>query len=131
MPETGSAPTREQLLGTRGALVADPLNIAVIEWLRPVYLGPVGSTRGTATTAIKQVPSVLGEMAAALKSQSSANGSIGTALKSVTAYISSPASTHYTAAFEQVKRQDSSALKTFVSVVYARAMLIMLSSNMK
>jgi hypothetical protein len=74
--------------------------------------------------------SAFGQMAEALKKQLGIDSRLEVALRSVTDYISSPENEHYSAAFKSVKRTGASQLKTFVSIVYARAFLLLVSSRM-
>jgi hypothetical protein len=59
------------------------------------------------------------------------NESLGAVLHTVSHFISSPLASQYADGFTLVRRPTSSLLGTFVSVVYARALLLFVSSAMK
>jgi hypothetical protein len=114
-----------EILSTRRALLGDPLSVQVYTWLRPVYLEPPGKfPTAIAKTTIAGMVSVLEPM---VKKE----GKLGTALHSVSKFISTPVGPQYVKAFEAIKRPKSSLLGTFVSVVYARALLLLAASAME
>jgi hypothetical protein len=70
-------------------------------------------------------------MVAVLQPVVKKNASLGAALSTVSHFIASPLPSHYANAFTSVRRPASGLLGAFVSVVYARALLLLVSSAMK
>ena len=131
MTESDKASKQDYVLATRRALLGDPLNLEVQAWLRPLYLGPMNKLKEhAAKTAAAGMVTVLGKMISVLDPELKKESRLQTAYQGVTGFISSPLSAEYTKAFETVKRPDSNVLGTFVSVVYARALVLLLSSRL-
>jgi hypothetical protein len=87
----------------------------------------VGSVRGAgARTKIVEMGSVIGKMAAEV--QPLLNTRLRATAENVSKFISAPLSSEHSKAFELVKRQESSVFSTFVSIVYAKALLVLVSS---
>jgi hypothetical protein len=123
MPEPKHVSDRDGILKMRRALLGDPLSLQTYTWLRPVYLQPPKNFPvAVAKTAIAG-------MVSALEPMVKKDGKLGPALQSVSRFISAPVAPHYVKAFETIKRPKSSLLGTFVSVVYARAMLLLAISD--
>ena len=133
MPESTSAQSSGSvnLLGTRRALLGDPLSTQVHEWLRPLYYGPIGPVRGKAKAEMTHVHAAVGQMISTLTPMLKSSPHLGTALQTVTGFIAKPSESQYMAAFNKVKRANSGPVKVFVSIVYARALLLWVSSTLK
>jgi hypothetical protein len=113
---------RDKILGTRRDLLGDPLSVEVFTWLRPVYIHPKGPFPSTkARTTMAGIVSVL-EPAAKKE------GKIGAVCRSLSKLVSTPLAPQYVKGFESIKRPKSSLLGTFISVVYARALMLVASS---
>lgn len=127
-----SKPTKEDyVLATRRALLGDPLSLDVQAWMRPLYIGPMNKLKEhAAKTAVAGIVTVLAKMVSTVDPELKKQSRLQTAYREVTAFISAPLSSEYAKAFQTVKRPDSSVLSTFVSVVYARAVVLLLSSSM-
>jgi hypothetical protein len=118
------------VLSTRRALLGDPLSLQVQGWLRPLYLGPIGRVKeAAAKTTVKSVVAILGQMVSTADPYVKKDSNLQKALQSLSGYISSPLSADYIKVFNTVKRPKASQVSTFVSVVYARALVLMLSSS--
>jgi hypothetical protein len=108
----------EAMLSTRRALLADPVNLQVQSWLRPIYLRPAKAfDEAFAKTA-------MAAMVSAVEPAVKTDASLGAALNSVAQFLSVPLPAHYDAAFTSIKRPTSGVFGTVVSVVYARALLL-------
>jgi hypothetical protein len=81
-----------------------------------------------ARTKIPEMSHVIEGMAAEVKPLLHSHPTVQRAAQSVTKFISAPLSSHYSKGFELVKRAKSSVLGTFISIVYAKALLLLLSS---
>jgi hypothetical protein len=109
---------QEAMLNTRRALLADPLSLQVQTWLRPIYLRPPKAfDEALAKTT-------MGAMVSALEPALKSNATLGAALTSVSQFISTPLGSQYQTAYTSIKRPTSGLLGTVVSVVYARALLL-------
>jgi len=113
---------REHIFSTRRALLGDPLSTQVQAWMRPVYWEPPGKF----PTAIAKT--TLAGMVNVLEPIVKKEGKLTSALDRVSKFVSAPMGPQYVKAFEVVKRPESSLLGTFVSVVYARALLLLAAS---
>jgi hypothetical protein len=120
-----------ELLSTRRALLGDPLSTQVHEWLRPLYYGPIGPVRGKAKGEMAHVHQAVAGMVSALTPMLKSSSNLGAALQTVTGFIATPAESQYMAAFNKVKRANSGPVKVFLSVVYARALLLWVSSTLQ
>jgi len=130
MPVSTTASNLDNVLSTRRALLADPLSTQVNTWLMPLYSGPIGRVRESAArTTVKGVVAIVGQMVAEVEPAVKSNASVRTALQSVSTFISTPLSATHAQAFQKVSRPTSGVLGTFVSVVYARALVLLLSST--
>ncbi len=128
MPGPVSVPSAA-ILSTRRALLGDPISLQVHDWLRPLYVGPIGlvrtaASKGTVSAAVSIVSKMVSAVDPMLKKQST----LHTALQGASTFISTPLPAAYVTAFNAVKHPKSSALGTFISVVYARATVLMMSS---
>ena len=128
MPDVASVPSAA-LLSTRRALLGDPLSIQVHDWLRALYIGPIGlvrtaASKGTAAAAVSIVTKMVTSVDPMLKKETA----LHTALQGASTFIAAPMPATYATAFAAVKHPASSALGTFISVVYARATVLMMSS---
>jgi hypothetical protein len=119
---TKSAENWNKVLRTRRALLADPLSVAVHRWLRRAYWEPSKRSLPAATAA-------MAGMVSQLEPLLEKHPPLGTALQSVSRFISRPVAKEYAEAFESVKRPEASLLNTFVSVVYARALMLLMYSG--
>ena len=121
---------RDLMLQTRRALLGDPLSLQVHEWLRPLYVGPIGRVReAVARTTISASVAILGKMVSTLDPEVKKKSTVHKALTEVADFISAPLAPQYADAFDLVKRSKVSVAGTFVSVVYARALVLLLSST--
>jgi hypothetical protein len=81
-----------------------------------------------AKTKIAEMSHVIEQMAAEVKPLLHSHPFVQRAAQSVTKFISAPLSSHYSKGFELVRRAKSSTLGTFISIVYAKALLLLVSS---
>lgn len=109
---------RDKVLATRRDLLGDPLSTEVQSWLRPIYLRPSAKAITNMTSKIVEMVSMLGPMTKKAES-------VGTAVQQLSAFVSRPLGPQYLKMFEIVKRPQASVLRTFVSVTYARALLLL------
>jgi len=131
MPESSKPTQQDYVLATRRALLGDPLSLDVQAWMRPLYLGPMKKLKEhAAKTAAAEVATVLGKMVSTLDPELKKQSHLQTAYRAINGFISAPLSAAYAKAFQTVKRPDSTVLSTFVSVVYARAVVLLLSSTL-
>jgi len=123
MPEPEQLSRDQALLSTRRALLADPLSLQVHAWLRRIYVHPPKHL------PVEVAKTTLPQMIGVVEQQIKKEAKFGTALERVSAFISSPIAPEYLKAFETVKRSKSSLLGTFISVVYGRALLLLVESR--
>jgi hypothetical protein len=116
--------TSEYLLSTRRALLGDPNSLQVHEWLRPIYHRPPSAF------SLSVAKSTISGMVSLLEPAVKTNARLKTALNGVSRYIAAPLGKQYVQGFDSIKRPYASVFGTFVSVVYARAILLLVSSVM-
>jgi hypothetical protein len=124
MKETPNAPAPKSVIEMRRALLGDPLSHQVHSWLRQIYhRPPTGFSTAIAKTTISGMVSVL-------EPEMKRNPKLSAALAKLSNFTSTPLNQQYAKAFSLIKRPQSTAFTTFVSVVYARAILLLVSSVM-
>jgi len=123
MPKAETLSHSQAFLSTRRGLLADPLNAQVHKWLRKMYVHP------TVKFPSSSAKTILSQMVSVLDLQIKKEARFGAALEGVTEFISSPVAPQYVKAFHSIKRPKSCFLGTFVSVVYARALLLQVESQ--
>ena len=119
------APERPiRLHHVRHALLADPLGLQVQTWLRPVYRRiPFRFPAAVANQTIAAMVRVLSPML-------DRDSRLQSAMQEVVQSISSPLRAEYIDLYESIKRPASTMPHTFVSIVYARALLLLRPSMM-
>lgn len=123
MSDTRQLSGGQVLLSTRRSLLADPLSIPVLTWLRRIYVHPA-----KALTPVVAKTTML-KMTELIEAHINRDQSFGNALQSVVQFIAAPVPDKYVNAFDAVKRPRSSMLGTFISVVYGRALLLLVESR--
>lgn len=123
MSESRQLSHNQLMLSTRRSLLADPVSLQVHAWLRRIYVHP--PKKLTTTVAHDVFP----KMVAVLQSKIETNAKLRDALDSLATFIAAPVPQEYVAAFDNVKRPGSTMLRTFISVVYGRALLILVDSQ--
>jgi hypothetical protein len=108
----------DRLLGTRRDLLGDPLCVDVFTWLRPIYLRPKSSSVGSFTSKITELVTLIEP---AVKSEEGVRASV----HSLSKLVSAPIGAEYQKTFKAIKRPKSSLFGTFVSLAYARAVLLL------
>ena len=123
MSEAGRLSHHQALLSTRRALLADPVSVQVQTWMRRIYVHPPK----TLTTVVAKTTML--QMVGIIDAQIKKEQNFGHALQAVARFISAPVPLKYVNAFDAVKRPKSSMLGTFISVVYGRALLLLVESQ--
>jgi hypothetical protein len=113
-----SAKERDMILGTRRDLLGDPLSVEVFSWLRPIYLRP----KATSAEAFSKK---MGELVTLLEPAVKQNERVRSVVHSLSKIVSTPMAPQYVKGFESVKRLKATPFSTFVSLVYARALLLL------
>jgi hypothetical protein len=124
MTEKTQLANHDHLLAVRRSLLGSPVSLQVHSWLRPIYYRPPsGFSLAVAKATFSGMVSVLN---AGMKD----NPTVRTALDSVSKFVSVPFGGPYQKVFDDIRRSESSPFATFVSVVYARAVLNVLASTL-
>ena len=112
---------RDKILCARRDLLGDPLSVEVFTWLRPVYVHPSGKFPRTVAKRITELASIL-------EPELRKEGNVGAAVHGLSKFVSTPLGPHYVKMFESIKRPGSGLLSTFVSLIYAKALLLLAST---